>query len=101
MIRSKLLLRAAENMTRGIVLRPRRIRGEMAQGELSACAIGTLRAGYSNGNPYYPAFRGGENALADALRARFDGSGIAYCNDHLRLPREAMVQIACEDAGLA
>ncbi len=102
MIHDPLLLTAAENMTRGIVLRPRLIRGEMAQGERSACAAGTLRAGAFNGNPYHsPTPESGEFSLAEALRARFAGSGIAYCNDQLHIEREAMIQVACEDAGLA
>ncbi len=97
--RQKELKAAAAAMTRGIALRPNILYGRMYGGEGSAaCALGTLREG--SNLDIWSVWGDGERALSEALRPRFCDS-IVGCNDLLHVPREAMIQVACEDAGLA
>ncbi len=94
----RVLREVAEVMTRGIRLRPTHIFCKMDDGHGGACAVGTLRAGYGIRDPRR--FCPNMFLLSNALRARFEANTVP-CNDVLHVPREAMVQVLCEDAGLA
>ncbi len=98
MTEKQALRRAAENMTRGITLRPNQLKIVMDNKEDGACALGTLRVG--QGSRRVGNLSTDQSAFDYALRERF-GGGIIVCNDTLHIEREAMVQVACEGAGLA
>ncbi len=98
MTKKQALRRVAENMTLGIALRPYQIQVFMDDDAGGACALGTIRAGQGIGSRKILPI--GQNELSYTLQDRF-GGGIVHCNDTLLIEREAMVQIACEDAGLA
>ncbi len=102
MTKKQALRGVAENMTLGIALRPIQIRGLMvdSDGGSGACAIGTFRIGQGL-DPWEPMEPPtGAWEISEALFERFGGS-IMFCNDMLEIEREAMVQVACEGAGLA